>query len=176
MLKSLDTFFPFLNAAQLMIDDLRTDSAKAKLSALVARQLRRHVANVTIFCGGWTGAREGLVVDMDEGTRGKYPRLGPFYSVRAAPHNAWYAGSLMHGADWKQSAGGFVHGFRYLIRAQARSSHYHAIASSRQRGFVASNHHTIMSSRVHGCRFLCTRAGALLARSRLRRHVAGART
>ena len=26
----------------------------------------------------------------------------------------------MHGADWKRSAGGFVHGFRYLVRAQAR--------------------------------------------------------
>ena len=82
-------------------------------------QLRHHFANTTVWCGGWSGARAGLVDDLDS-VSSKYPVYGPFFSARAHPRSVWYAGALMHGLDWRKSAGGFVHGFRYLIRAQAR--------------------------------------------------------
>ena len=29
----------------------------------------------------------------------------------------WFAGTLMHGNDWRRSSGGFIHGFRYLVRS-----------------------------------------------------------
>ena len=76
-------------------------------------------SDVIIYCGGFSGARPGLVDDLDARTKAKYPLTGPFYAVRNTSR-AWYAGALMHSADWGQSAGGFIHGFRYLVRAQVR--------------------------------------------------------
>merc|ERR1711966_180874 len=41
--------------------------------------------------------------------------------------NKWYAGNLMHGRDYRSGAGGFIHGFRYLINAQVNyvlTKHY----------------------------------------------------
>ena len=32
----------------------------------------------------------------------------------------YFAGAMMHGNDYRRSAGGFIHGFRYLVRALAR--------------------------------------------------------
>ena len=37
-----------------------------------------------------------------------------------------FAGTLMHAGDWRVASGGFVHGFRYLIRAQHRAMHEEA--------------------------------------------------
>ena len=34
--------------------------------------------------------------------------------------NLYFAGTPMHGRDYRKSSGGFIHGFRYLIRAQNR--------------------------------------------------------
>ena len=50
---------------------------------------------------------------------GRYPRYAPFWR-HAARGRVWLAGALMHGTDYRRSSGGFVHGFRYLVRAQAR--------------------------------------------------------
>jgi hypothetical protein len=45
---------------------------------------------------------------------GKYPKLNPYYeSVNVK--RLYFAGSLMHGHDFRKSAGGFIHGFRYSI-------------------------------------------------------------
>ena len=75
--------------------------------------------NVTIFCGGFSGKHGNLVNDMDPRTKYKFPRVEAFFGAVGLP-NVWYAGALMHGTDFKRSSGGFVHGFRYLVRAQAR--------------------------------------------------------
>ena len=46
----------------------------------------------------------------------KFPVTTNLYeSVNEA--NVWFLGAMMHGLDWKKSAGGFIHGFRYLIKA-----------------------------------------------------------
>jgi hypothetical protein len=82
--------------------------------------LRFFNISTVVFCGGFTGEQRGLVEDMDPAARSKFPRLAPFYGIRAAGARGWYAGALMHGRDFRRSAGGFVHGFRYLVRAQVR--------------------------------------------------------
>ena len=78
--------------------------------------------SVTIFCGGFHGAHADptLVRHMDPATHDRYPIVEPFYGVPSSHGRGWYAGALMHGHDYRQSAGGFVHGFRYLVRAQFR--------------------------------------------------------
>ncbi len=69
-----------------------------------------------IFCGGFTTA-SNLVEIRDRND--KFPRMRPFFE-HEMHDNVWYAGCIMHRFDFKKSAGGFVHGFRYLIRSQVR--------------------------------------------------------
>ena len=72
-------------------------------------------------CTGWrmeTGIfDEGLEPIIGAGS--KYPRMTSAYG-HPAVDGLYYAGTLMHGNDFKKSAGGFIHGFRYLVRAQHR--------------------------------------------------------
>lgn len=55
-------------------------------------------------------------------TRGvRFPRLTRDYEAEGVP-GLYFAGALMHGRDLRRrSSGGFVHGFRYLVRALHRS-------------------------------------------------------
>ena len=56
---------------------------------------------------------------------GKYPTMdGMFRSPTQA--GIRFAGTLMHAGDWRKASGGFVHGFRHLIRAQHRAMHEEA--------------------------------------------------
>uniref|UniRef100_A0A7S0LGM2 Uncharacterized protein n=1 Tax=Coccolithus braarudii TaxID=221442 RepID=A0A7S0LGM2_9EUKA len=50
---------------------------------------------------------------------GKYPALKDTYESANVP-NLFFAGTLSHAHDYKKSAGGFVHGFRYTARALFR--------------------------------------------------------
>jgi hypothetical protein len=96
------------------------DETRRVLYTWLIDQVREEFkTNVTIFCGGFTGQQGRLVDDMDPRTKHKFPRVSPFFGAVGVP-NAWYAGALMHGTDFKRSSGGFIHGFRYLVRAQAR--------------------------------------------------------
>ena len=75
--------------------------------------------DVFIYCGGFTRARASLVTDMSAWRKNRFPRTDDFYKVRNSFERGWYSGVVMHGNDYKVSSGGFVHGFRYLIRSQA---------------------------------------------------------
>lgn len=50
---------------------------------------------------------------------GKYPVMNSEYEAVGAP-GMFYAGELGHGKDHLKSAGGFIHGFRYTVRALYR--------------------------------------------------------
>ena len=73
-----------------------------------------------IFCGGFRAQRFD-----DDASEAKFPCMGPFWTD-ARDASVCYAGVAMHATDFQVSSGGFVHGFRYLIRAQFR--HLRAIA------------------------------------------------
>ena len=49
----------------------------------------------------------------------KYPSLTPFFESEQCP-GLYFLGALAHGRDRRKSSGGFVHGFRYLIRTTCR--------------------------------------------------------
>lgn len=49
----------------------------------------------------------------------KYPWMTTEYESVTVP-GLYFAGELLHGKDYKRSAGGFIHGFRYTTRALAR--------------------------------------------------------
>ena len=105
-LKSLDTVNTDNGAWR------KGDDAGCKDVMLAHRQFG---VNAVVFAGGFTTQRDGLV----NVSHGKFPAIGDWWSDPAQP-NRWYAGCLMHSADFRKSAGGFIHGFRYLVRAQFR--------------------------------------------------------
>lgn len=76
--------------------------------------------DVVVYCGGFTGMRPPLVTRMSAHSKARFPESNAFYSVPDSEGRGWYAGVLMHEHDYKRSSGGFVHGFRYLVRAQHR--------------------------------------------------------
>jgi len=70
------------------------------------------------FCTGYQPHCQNLFdfpVSMDISTNNKYPLLNYQYeSINNS--NLFFIGTCMHGKDYQKSAGGFIHGFRYLIR------------------------------------------------------------
>jgi len=74
--------------------------------------------DAVVYAGGFTSARGKLVTCGSQDS--KFPaRAGPFGQDLENPR-VWYSGVLTHGLDYQLSAGGFIHGFRYMIRAQLR--------------------------------------------------------
>ncbi|KAA0152426.1 hypothetical protein FNF29_03992 [Cafeteria roenbergensis] len=74
-----------------------------------------------VSCIGWTFDDSWI----DESARparsaiGKYPAVTSRYESVNVP-GMFFAGGLAHSLDWKSSAGGFIHGFRYTVRALHR--------------------------------------------------------
>jgi len=134
----LDTFF----LKSLDTIDVETDLEKANCS--LRRSELGGKAEISFGCGGGTNPsyREGYdrvirclgwvfedrlfdedvkpTLNRDLGRLGgKYPALKDSYES-ANVNNLFFAGTLSHAHDYKKSAGGFVHGFRYTARALYR--------------------------------------------------------
>lgn len=69
-----------------------------------------------IDCTGWKVNLDMLegTVDMDK--RNKFPLLNWDFSSINYP-NLFFAGVAAHSIDYKESSGGFIHGFRYMTKA-----------------------------------------------------------
>jgi thioredoxin reductase len=76
--------------------------------------------DIVLDCSGWKMDTKPFVNGLrPEMKTPRYPLLSAnFESVNEK--GLFIAGTLMHGRDWKLSSGGFVHGFRYLVRALQR--------------------------------------------------------
>ncbi|XP_022529339.1 FAD-dependent oxidoreductase domain-containing protein 2 [Astyanax mexicanus] len=61
--------------------------------------------------------------------RGRLPALTAWYEGRGTP-NLFVLGTAAHSRDYRMSAGGFIHGFRYTVRAvhKVLEQRYHNIA------------------------------------------------
>lgn len=68
-----------------------------------------------IFCTGWKFDSSIFSFDLETVAGGKYPQMSPHYES-TNNKGLYFVGSLMHPYDYKKSSGGFIHGFRYLIR------------------------------------------------------------
>ena len=77
--------------------------------------------DVIISCPGWTFDSSAFSPDVRPilGSNGKHPRLTSTFEAVGVP-GLVVIGTLAHGADAKVSSGGFIHGFRYIIRSVHR--------------------------------------------------------
>ena len=57
--------------------------------------------------------------DKKGATSLKYPDITSEYESSNVP-GLYFAGTVAHGPDWRQAAGGFIHVFRYTAKALAR--------------------------------------------------------
>jgi thioredoxin reductase len=68
-----------------------------------------------IFCTGWKFNNKIFNFNLDLSVGGKYPTTK--YNYEAVNNSdLYFIGSLMHLHDFKKGSGGFIHGFRYLIK------------------------------------------------------------
>ena len=93
------------------LDTALCAGTKAPCADLVAHS-KEIPFDVVVFAGGFTTQRDGLV-NVSEGS--KFPAIEAWWADPAQT-NKWFSGSIMHAADFRKSAGGFIHGFRYLVR------------------------------------------------------------
>jgi thioredoxin reductase len=68
-----------------------------------------------IFCTGWQFDDSIFKFPLNLTPDRKYPHVTTRYQS-SNNDNLYFIGSLMHSLDFKKSSGGFIHGFRYLIR------------------------------------------------------------
>jgi thioredoxin reductase len=68
-----------------------------------------------IYCTGWKFNSSVFDFALNTTTNGKYPHINEKYESSNNP-GLFFIGSLMHSHDFKRGSGGFIHGFRYLIR------------------------------------------------------------
>lgn len=83
---------------------------------------QRYPMDHVIRCFGWVldaSIFDRKSVPLMLEYNGKYPKLTSNFSAVDVP-GLYFAGTLTHGLDFRRSAGGFVHGFRYTARALFR--------------------------------------------------------
>jgi thioredoxin reductase len=68
-----------------------------------------------IFCTGWKFDTSIFNFGINMTPNEKYPLVYPNYQSNNNK-NLYFIGALMHSFDYKKSSGGFIHGFRYLIK------------------------------------------------------------
>lgn len=68
-----------------------------------------------IYCTGWKFNASIFDFPLNTTTNEKYPHINENYESSNNP-GLFFIGSLMHSHDFKRGSGGFIHGFRYLIR------------------------------------------------------------
>ena len=68
-----------------------------------------------ILCTGWKFDDSIFNFEIKQKINNKYPEIKENYeSINNS--NLFFIGSLMHSRDYKQGSGGFIHGFRYLLK------------------------------------------------------------
>jgi len=68
-----------------------------------------------ILCTGWVFDKTIFNFDISTTINDKYPSIKPNFESTNNP-NLYFIGSLMHSKDYRKGSGGFIHGFRYLLK------------------------------------------------------------
>ena len=68
-----------------------------------------------IYCTGWKFDNNIFKFELNTTINNKFPEINAKYES-VNNENLFFIGSLMHSRDFKKSSGGFIHGFRYLIK------------------------------------------------------------
>eukprot|EP00439_Symbiodinium_sp_Y106_P020205 s6574_g2.t1 len=105
---------------------VRVPVLRSRLRASQVRQVGSHdnlryPMDHVIRCFGWTFDAdildESLKIELTHNR--KYPKITSAWEVQGIP-GMYAAGTLSHSLDFRKSAGGFIHGFRYTSRALFR--------------------------------------------------------
>jgi hypothetical protein len=76
----------------------------------------RNLYDKIILCTGWKFDTSIFNFNLDMTLNNKYPNIKTnFESINN--NNLFFIGSLMHSLDYRKSSGGFIHGFRYMIKS-----------------------------------------------------------
>ncbi|GMH57927.1 hypothetical protein TrVE_jg11848 [Triparma verrucosa] len=114
-LKSLDAVIEEPTIAEVLRDDLIYDSPDEQMTTIRQSLLSGDRNDtVVIHAAGFTSALNitNLGVDSTNLFKNRYPPLTAFNELVDTP-NIFAAGAISHGRDYKESSGGFIHGFRY---------------------------------------------------------------
>lgn len=122
----LDTFFlKSLNTIDSVSKNITIDQFNSgepyKLSYYDENNDMRYISpgnenfDKIIFCTGWKFDTSIFDFDLNMTCFEKYPEINEKYES-TNNKNLFFIGTLMHSHDYKKSSGGFIHGFRYLIR------------------------------------------------------------
>lgn len=76
----------------------------------------RNYYDIIILCTGWKFDNSIFDFNLKLTLNNKYPAIKNNYES-INNNNLYFIGSLMHSLDFKKSSGGFIHGFRYLIKS-----------------------------------------------------------
>lgn len=68
-----------------------------------------------ILCTGWKFDDSIFNFELNKTINNKYPEIKENYES-TNNSNLFFIGSLMHSRDYKKGSGGFIHGFRYLLK------------------------------------------------------------
>lgn len=71
--------------------------------------------DIIIFCTGWMFDKSLFDFPLNLTQNEKFPLIKDNFES-SGNKNLYFIGSLMHSLDFKRSSGGFIHGFRYLIK------------------------------------------------------------
>ena len=74
-----------------------------------------HHFDEIIFCTGWGFDSSIFEFNIDLCNNQKFPSINYNYES-TNNQNLFFIGALMHSQDYGKSSGGFIHGFRYLIK------------------------------------------------------------
>jgi len=70
-----------------------------------------------IRCTGWSHNFSTYSKGTEpERMHRKYPKMDTYYESTTS-RGMYFAGTIAHSRDWRKSSGGFIHGFRYTVRA-----------------------------------------------------------
>ncbi|XP_013388556.1 FAD-dependent oxidoreductase domain-containing protein 2 [Lingula anatina] len=81
--------------------------------------IHKGVFDTVVRCTGWTFDKSpfhnSTIPEMGRGRKKKYPNTDSTYESTNIP-GLFFAGTNAHSVDFRKSAGGFIHGFRYTAR------------------------------------------------------------
>ncbi|KAI3378626.1 hypothetical protein SNEBB_006074 [Seison nebaliae] len=110
-LKSLDA------SVNLDLDEavfVKTESGKVVIVESVESRATVASADIIIDCTGFQ-FDNSIFRNMSKKDEVKFPAITNFYGFAGKP-NIYVGGVASHGVDYKKSAGGFIHGYRYTSR------------------------------------------------------------
>jgi thioredoxin reductase len=107
-----DTFMlKSMNGYDVLLSPLQYEITHENNQFKIAERSFDHM----IFASGWEFDASIFSFSESLHRSGKYPRITPEFESTSHP-GLYFIGSLSHSLDVRKSSGGFIHGFRYLIR------------------------------------------------------------